>query len=103
MLFLAVFCGFLAEYQLEHKIEKDREKVYMQNMLEDLEAKRKKRPVMIATYYAHLGDRQRALAWLEQAVEERDPWAVYIKVEPVFAELRNDARFQKIVRSAGIP
>jgi hypothetical protein len=22
MLFLAVFCGFLAEYQLEHKIEK---------------------------------------------------------------------------------
>ncbi|HRI25045.1 MAG TPA: hypothetical protein PLZ45_10220 [Ferruginibacter sp.] len=24
MLFLAVFCGFLAEYQLEHKLEKDR-------------------------------------------------------------------------------
>ena len=38
MLFLAVFCGFLAEYQLEHKIEKDREKVYMQNMLDDLKA-----------------------------------------------------------------
>jgi len=36
MLFLAVFCGFMAEYQLEHKIEKDREKVYMQNMLDDL-------------------------------------------------------------------
>ena len=36
MLFLAVFCGFLAEYQLEHKIEKDREIVYMKNMLADL-------------------------------------------------------------------
>jgi len=36
MLFLAVFCGFLAEYQLEHKIERDREKIYMKNMLEDL-------------------------------------------------------------------
>ncbi len=36
MLFLAVFCGFLAEYQLEHKIEKDRENVYMKNMLDDL-------------------------------------------------------------------
>ena len=36
MLFLAVFCGFLAEYQLEHKIERDREKVYMANMLDDL-------------------------------------------------------------------
>jgi hypothetical protein len=36
MLFLAVFCGFLAEYQLEHKIEKDREKQFMQTMAEDL-------------------------------------------------------------------
>ena len=38
MLFLAVFCGFMAEYQLEHKIERDREKVYLQNMLDDLKA-----------------------------------------------------------------
>jgi hypothetical protein len=38
MLFLAVFCGFLAEYQLEHKIERDKEKVYVQNLLEDLKA-----------------------------------------------------------------
>lgn len=36
MLFLAVFCGFLAEYQLEHKIEKDREKQYMISLLQDL-------------------------------------------------------------------
>ena len=38
MLFLAVFCGFLAEYQLEHKIEQDREKQYMRSMVEDLRA-----------------------------------------------------------------
>ena len=37
MLFLAVFCGFLAEYQLEHKIEKDREKQFMKSLLEDLQ------------------------------------------------------------------
>ena len=36
MLFLAVFCGFLAEYQLEHKIEKDRGKQYIQSFYEDL-------------------------------------------------------------------
>ncbi|HEY5969527.1 MAG TPA: hypothetical protein VIU35_16215 [Chitinophagaceae bacterium] len=36
MLFLAVFCGFLAEYQLEHKIEKDRTKIFIKNLLEDL-------------------------------------------------------------------
>ena len=36
MLFFAVFCGFLAEYQLEHMIERDREKDYMRGMLADL-------------------------------------------------------------------
>ena len=36
MLFLAVFCGFLAEYQLEHKIERDREKQYIKSMVDDL-------------------------------------------------------------------
>ncbi len=33
MLFLAVFCGFLAENQREHMVEHKREKQYMQSML----------------------------------------------------------------------
>jgi len=37
MLFLAVFCGFLAEYQLEHKIEKDREKQFITSLVADLQ------------------------------------------------------------------
>ena len=36
MLFLAVFCGFLAEYQLEHKIEKDRAKEYAGTLYNDI-------------------------------------------------------------------
>jgi len=36
MLFLAVFCGFLAEYQLEHKIEKDRAKELARSLYEEL-------------------------------------------------------------------
>ena len=36
MLFLAVFCGFLAEYQLEHLIEHQREKTFMRSMVDDL-------------------------------------------------------------------
>jgi hypothetical protein len=38
MLFLAVFCGFLAEYQLEHVIENNREKQYIISMIKELEA-----------------------------------------------------------------
>ena len=36
MLFLAVFCGFLAEYQLEHMIEKDRAKELAKSFYEEL-------------------------------------------------------------------
>jgi len=38
MLFLAVFCGFLAEYQLEHVIERDREKQFITTLIEDLKS-----------------------------------------------------------------
>lgn len=36
MLFFAVFCGFLAEYTLEHKIEKDREKQFIKSLANDI-------------------------------------------------------------------
>ena len=36
MLFFAVFSGFLAEYQLEHKIEKERAEKFLQSMLLDM-------------------------------------------------------------------
>ena len=36
MLFLAVFCGFLAENFREHTIEQQREKKYIRSMIEDL-------------------------------------------------------------------
>ena len=36
MLFLAVFCGFLAEWQLERKIEHQREKQFIHSLIEDL-------------------------------------------------------------------
>ena len=37
MLFLAVFCGFLAEYQLEHIIEKQKARQYITSFLQDLD------------------------------------------------------------------
>ena len=37
MLFLAVFCGFLAEWKLEHTIEHQREFQYMRSLVEDLQ------------------------------------------------------------------
>ena len=36
MLFFAVFCGFQAEYLLEHKIERDREKQFIVSMVKEI-------------------------------------------------------------------
>ena len=52
MLFLAVFCGFLAEYQLEHKIEKDRLKKFMYDMTKNLEYDRTRIAINLATNYS---------------------------------------------------
>lgn len=38
MLFLAVFCGFLAEMKLEHTIEHQREKKFIRSLVSDLDA-----------------------------------------------------------------
>ena len=37
MLFLAVFCGFLAENQREHMIENQREKQFIRSLIRDVE------------------------------------------------------------------
>ncbi len=50
MLFLAVFCGFLAENQREHLVEHKREKVYMKSMLEDIRADTATLNLMLSTF-----------------------------------------------------
>jgi hypothetical protein len=50
MLFLAVFCGFLAEYQLEHKIERDRGNQYIRSFFEDLKYDTSHLNAVIASY-----------------------------------------------------
>jgi eukaryotic-like serine/threonine-protein kinase len=57
-----------------------------------------------AEMYAILGEREAALAELDQAVTERDPWAVEtIRVDPAWASLRGDPRFARLVARVGLP
>jgi hypothetical protein len=58
MLFLAVFCGFLAEYQLEHKIEKDREKQFVRSLINDI-------TVDTGRLNAIIGFRNQRIIWLD--------------------------------------
>lgn len=48
--------------------------------------------------YAQCGDMYRALAALDQAVRERDPYPEYVKTNPFLDPLRKEPRFQAIER-----
>ena len=60
-------------------------------------------PYRIASYHAMLGNRDLAFKWLERAFEERDPSLVAVHVDNAFGSLRNDSRFQDLIRRIGLP
>lgn len=60
-------------------------------------------PYFIAIIYSGLGDKDQAFTWLEQAFEERHPYLILLRAEPVFNNIRSDPRFQDLVNRVGIP
>ena len=52
----------------------------------------------IALVYACLGDRPRALEWLEKAYQARDNQMIHLKVDPIWDDLRSEARFAELLR-----
>jgi len=59
-------------------------------------------PYTVAAIYTALGEKDQAFKWLERAYEERDVWLMNLKVDPVFAKLRSDKRFQDLLTRAGL-
>jgi DNA-binding winged helix-turn-helix (wHTH) protein/tetratricopeptide (TPR) repeat protein len=61
--------------------------------LAEIEASGYLSPYQRATVHVALGERDAALACLERAAEDRDPWLVWVKVDPMLDALRGDSRF----------
>jgi len=55
-------------------------------------------PVDLAALFAIAGERDRALEWLERAYEVRDPNLPAVGWLPVFDDVRDDPRFQNLLR-----
>ncbi|MBV8306450.1 MAG: TIR domain-containing protein [Gammaproteobacteria bacterium] len=53
--------------------------------------------------YAQWGNRNRALDYLEAAVRRRNPWLQFIKTYPLADPLREEPRFQAVVRELKFP
>jgi eukaryotic-like serine/threonine-protein kinase len=54
-------------------------------------------PTQIARLYAHAGDKDHALEWLEKAYQERLPAMVHLGVDPDWSSLRSEPRFQDLM------
>jgi TolB-like protein/tetratricopeptide (TPR) repeat protein len=56
-----------------------------------------------ATIYAQWGDRAKALEWLETAWRLRDGGLLYLKTDPLLDPLRQEPRFQAVMRELKFP
>lgn len=58
-------------------------------------------PNNIAMIHNGLDERGEALAWLERGYDQREPMMTFLKVEPKWNNLRDDPRFQDLMRRVG--
>ncbi len=75
-------------------------------ILKELKERSKHRyvsPYLIGLVQLGLGERNQAIASLEQGYTNRDQWMMYLKVEPGWDDLRLDPRFKDLLRRVGLP
>ena len=69
----------------------------------ELEKQHSHNPTMLAaTAYLGVGDKEKAVDWLIKAYQQRTNELTKLKVDPVFDPLRNDPRFQDLLRRVGL-
>jgi hypothetical protein len=64
----------------------------------ELEARGDQTYYTVAMVHAGLGDRERALTWLERGYAHRSPGLAYVRVDPRLDDLRSDPRFISLLR-----
>jgi tetratricopeptide (TPR) repeat protein len=75
------------------------------SILDELDALSRRRyvsPLDIAVVYTGIGDRDSAFEWLEKACQER-AMRIQELPDPIFDDLRSDARFADLMRRIGLP
>jgi TolB-like protein len=60
-------------------------------------------PHEMAVIYLGLGDKDRALDWLNRACDEHSAAVIYLTVDPAFDSLRSDPRFDELARRLKLP
>jgi TolB-like protein/Tol biopolymer transport system component/Tfp pilus assembly protein PilF len=71
--------------------------------IEQLSVRRHASPCLVAMIYCNLNETEKALDLMEKAWEARDGRLLWLGVDPQFDELRDNPRFQKILRLTNNP
>ena len=77
-----------------------------QKVLDQLKALSKRRyisPYFTALIYEGLGDKDRAIEYLEKGLDERSRSMPFLKVDPMLDSLRRDLRFTELIKQVGLP
>ena len=69
--------------------------------LEDLAKQRYVSPSNVATVYLGLGEKEKALDWLEKGFEDRDPILWWMKGDQLYDSVRDEPRFQALMKKVG--
>ncbi len=75
-------------------------------MLDDLAAAAEQKyvaPYFFAGIYVGLREHDLAIACLEKCYAERSHWLIYLHIDPAMDPLREDPRFQDVLRRIGLP
>lgn len=72
-------------------------------LVQDLEQDHPATSYLMAHAYAALGEKEKAFAALDQAFDERHIQLVGLKTDPALDSLRDDQRFQVLMRRVGLP
>ncbi len=59
--------------------------------------------VEMAPVYWNLGYKDKALAWLERSYQQHANWMISLRMDPVWNEMRGEARFQALVEKMNFP
>ena len=60
-------------------------------------------PYFVATFFAELGEKDKAFDTLNEAIETKDQHTAWMKVDPFMDPLREDPRFPEMLKRAGFP
>ncbi len=70
--------------------------------LDDRAKQRYLSPAVRMLLHLGLGEKDKALDWLEKCHEEQDTWCWRLKVHPLYDPLRTEPRFQALLKKVGL-